>query len=47
MEREATTELAMNFSIRLHLAKLSLSDTVPILGELGIDRQRTALNRWK
>jgi hypothetical protein len=31
LEREATPEGAMQFNIRLHLAGLSLSDTVSIL----------------
>jgi hypothetical protein len=41
LEREATPEPAMRLGIRLHLAGLSLSDTVSILERLGVDRHRT------
>ena len=46
LEREATPESAMKLGIRLHLAGLSLSDTVSILAELGVDRHRTTVHRW-
>ncbi|GAA0682951.1 hypothetical protein GCM10009020_35380 [Natronoarchaeum mannanilyticum] len=38
VEREATPEPAMEFGIRLHLAGLSLSDTISILDKLGVER---------
>jgi transposase-like protein len=46
LEREATPEPAMKLGIRLHLAGLSLSDTVSILEKLGVDRHRTTVHRW-
>jgi len=46
LEREATPEPAMKLGIRLHLAGLSLSDTVSILKNLGVDRHRTTVHRW-
>ncbi|MFB9826238.1 IS6 family transposase, partial [Halobaculum roseum] len=46
VEREATPEPAMKLGIRLHLAGLSLSDTVSILDRLGVDRCRTTVHNW-
>jgi transposase-like protein len=46
LEREATPEPAMKLGIRLHLAGLSLSDTISILDRLGVDRHRTTVHRW-
>ncbi|MEZ3163925.1 IS6 family transposase [Halorubrum sp. RMP-47] len=46
LEREATPEPAMKLGIRLHLAGLSLSDTVSVLERLGVDRHRTTVHRW-
>lgn len=46
LEREATPEPAMELGIHLHLAGLSLSDTVSNLERLGIDRHRTTVHRW-
>jgi transposase-like protein len=46
LEREAAPESAMKFGIRLHLAGLSLSDTVSILGRLGVNRHRTTVHQW-
>ncbi|MGZ0745810.1 IS6 family transposase [Haloparvum sp. AD34] len=46
LEREATPEPAMKLGIRLHLAGLSLSDTVSILDILGVDRCRTTVHNW-
>ena len=37
VEREATPKPAMKLGIRLHMAGLSLSDTVSILDDLGVD----------
>jgi transposase-like protein len=36
----------MKLGIRLHLAGLSLSDTVSILERSGIDRHRSTVHRW-
>jgi hypothetical protein len=38
VEREATPEWAMKLGIRLHLAGLSLSNTVSELARFGVDR---------
>ncbi|RLM83362.1 IS6 family transposase [Halobellus sp. Atlit-38R] len=46
VEREATPELAMKLGIQLHLAGLSLSDTVSVLEGLGVDRCRTTVHNW-
>ena len=46
LEREATPESAMKLGIRLHLAELSLADTVLILESLGVDRYRITVHRW-
>jgi len=46
VEREATPEPAMKLGIQLHLAGLSLSDTVSVLGGLGVDRCRTTVHNW-
>ena len=46
VEREATPESAMKLGIQLHLAGLSLSDTVSVLEGLGVDRCRTTVHNW-
>jgi len=46
VEREATPEPAMQLGIQLHLAGLSLSDTVSVLAGLGVDRCRTTVHNW-
>jgi len=46
VEQEATPEPAMKVGIRLHLAGLSLSDTVSVLDRLGVDRCRTTVHNW-
>ena len=46
LEREATPEPAMKFGIRLHLAGLSLSDTVSLLDRLGVERCRSTVHNW-
>lgn len=38
VEREATPRLLKKLSIQLHLAGLSLSNTVPILEVFGVER---------
>jgi hypothetical protein len=42
VEREATPRLLMKLGIQLHLAGLSLSNTVSILEIFGVDRARFA-----
>lgn len=46
VERERTPESAMRPGVRLHLAGLSLSDTVSVLEEFGVDRHRTTVHKW-
>jgi transposase-like protein len=46
VKREATPEPAMKLGIQLHLAGLSLSDTVSVLAGLGVDRCRTTVHNW-
>ena len=46
MERERTPEPAMKLGIRMHLAGLSLSNTVSVLDELGVQRSRKAVHDW-
>ncbi len=41
LEREATAESAMRPGFRFHLVAQSLSDTVLILGWIGVDRYQT------
>jgi len=46
VEREATPRLLMKLSIQLHLAGLSLSNTVSILDIFGVDRARSTVHNW-
>jgi transposase-like protein len=46
VEREATPEPAMKLGIQLHVAGLSLSDTVTILECLGVERCRSTVHNW-
>ncbi|MGQ4556592.1 IS6 family transposase [Halobellus sp. GM3] len=46
VERQRTPERAMKLGIQLQLAGLSLSNTVSILEELGVDRSRKAIHDW-
>ena len=46
VEREATPELLMKFGIQLHLAGLSLSNTVSILELFGVERARSTVHNW-
>lgn len=46
MEREVTPSEAMELGIQLHVAGLSLSDTVSILERFGVDRHRTTVQKW-
>ncbi|WP_135662285.1 IS6 family transposase [Halorhabdus rudnickae] len=46
VEREATSRLLMKLSIHLHLAGLSLSNTVPELEKSGVQRSRKAIHDW-
>mgnify|MGYP000674513165 CR=1 FL=1 len=46
VERESTPEPAMKLGIRLHLAGLSLSNTISILDSLGVKRCRSTVHNW-
>ena len=46
VEREATPRLLMKLSIQLHLAGLSLSNTVSILEVFGVERARSTVHNW-
>ena len=46
VEREATPEPAMKFGIHLHLAGLSLADTVSVLENLDVKRCRSTMHNW-
>ncbi len=46
VERERTPEPAIEVSIQLHLAGLSLSNTKQYLEKLGVERSRTAIHDW-
>jgi len=46
VERERTPEPAMKPGIQSHLAGLSLSNTVSLLAEVGVDRSRKAVRDW-
>jgi transposase-like protein len=46
VEREATPQLLMKLSIQLHLAGLSLSNTVSILEVFGVERARSTVHNW-
>ncbi|EMA16159.1 transposase [Haloarcula amylolytica JCM 13557] len=46
VERERTPERAMKLGIQMHIAGLSLSNTISILDELGVQRSRKAVHDW-
>ncbi len=46
VERERTPKLLMKLSIQLHLAGLSLSNTVSILEIFGVERARSTVHNW-
>jgi len=46
VEREAIPRLLMKLSIQLHLAGLSLSNTVSILEIFGVQRARSTVHNW-
>jgi len=46
VEREATPQLLMKLGIQLHLAGLSLSNTVSVLEIFGVDRARSTVHNW-
>ena len=46
VEREVTPRLLMKLSIQLHLAGLSLSNTVSVLEIFGVERARSTVHNW-
>ncbi len=46
VERQRTPERAIKLGIHLQLAGLSLSNTVSVLEELGVERSRKAIHDW-
>jgi putative transposase len=46
VEQEATPQLLMKLSIQLHLAGLSISNTVSILEVFGVERARSTVHNW-
>jgi len=46
VEREATPKFAMKLGIQMHLAGLSLSNTVSVLKSLGVERVRSTVHNW-
>ena len=46
VEREATPELLMKLGIQLHLAEISLSNTVSIVEVFGVKRARSTVHNW-
>ena len=46
VEREATPRLLMKLSIQLHLAGLSLSNTVSILEIFGVEQAQSTVHNW-
>lgn len=46
VERERTPRRLMKFGIRLHLAVLSLSNTISEFEKSGVDRSRKAVHDW-
>ena len=46
VEREATPKSLMKLGVRLHLAGLSLSNTVFILEIFGVERARSTVHNW-
>ena len=46
VERERTPESAMALGFQSHIAGLSLSNTVELLEDLGVQRSRKAIHGW-
>jgi putative transposase len=46
VERQRTPEFAMKLGIQMHLAGLSLSNTISTLESLGVQRARKAVHDW-
>jgi len=46
VEQERTPELLMKLGIQIHLAGLSLSNTVSVLEMFGVKRARSTVHNW-
>jgi transposase-like protein len=46
VERELTPKFAVKLGIQMHLAGLSLSNTVAVLSSLGVERVRSTVHNW-
>ncbi len=46
VEREATPRFLMKLGIQLHMAGLSLSNTVSVLEIFGVKRARSTVHNW-
>jgi transposase-like protein len=46
VERERTPQHAMRLGIQMHVAGLSLSNTISVLDELGVQHSRKAVHDW-
>ena len=46
VQRKRTPKPAMRLGIQMHLAGLSLSNTISVLDELGVQRSRKAVHDW-
>jgi len=46
MEQKVTPKSVMKSGLQLHLAGLSLADTVSVLAGMGIERCRTTVHNW-
>ncbi len=46
VERERIPERAMKLGIQMHVAGLSLSNTISVLDKLGVQRSRKAIHDW-
>jgi transposase-like protein len=46
IQRERTPQQAVEFGIQMHLAGLSLSNTVSVLEGLGVKRVRSTIHNW-
>jgi len=46
VEREATPRQLMKLSIQLHMADISLSNTVSVLDIFGVQRARSTIHNW-
>lgn len=46
LEPKRTPERAMNLGIQMHVARLSLLNTISVLDKLGVQRSQKAVHDW-